>query len=312
MSFSRSTKNELSRITVDKFCCQLAELSGLVRFGGTIQLRSGQQIAVNIVTENAAVARRIFRLLKKVFGIPVDIAVRRKTRLRKNNSYVVRIPPRANVTETLTELKILNPDKTLQLSLDTELVQKKCCRRSFLRGAFLGAGSLSNPGKTNHLEIVTENKAQAEELKDLINSFQLQAKTIQRKNNWLVYLKDGEEIIDFLGLIKAHSALLNYENVRIVKDMRNNVNRIVNCETANLTKMVNASIRQVEAINLIKEKVGLDYLSPGLQELAEVRLQYPEKSLKELGQSLDRPISKSGVNHRMRRIEEIARELNGE
>jgi DNA-binding protein WhiA len=188
MSFSKKTKNELSRLTVGKSCCQLAELAALVRFGGTIQLSSGQRLSINIITENAAVARRIFSMLKKVLGVPAEIAVRRKTRLRKNNSYVVRIPPQADVAEVLSKLKILNRDRTLQLGLDSELIKNRCCRRAFLRGAFLGAGSLSDPGKTNHLELVMENKEQAEQLRELINSFGLQAKIIPRKNNWVIYL----------------------------------------------------------------------------------------------------------------------------
>ena len=311
MSFSRRTKNELSRLVVNKPCCQLAELSALVRFGGIIQLSSGRRLALNIVTENAAVARRVFTMLKKVLGIPVEIAVRKKTRLRKNNSYLVRIPPQADVGEVLSKLKILGEENSLDLKLKTDFLKNKCCRRAFLRGAFLGCGSLSDPVKANHLELVVEDSDNAEQLKELINSFGLQAKTVKRKNKWIVYLKDGEEIVIFLNLIKAYSALLNYENIRIVKDVRNNVNRIVNCETANLTKMVNAAVRQIEVINWIKDHVGLDYLPPNLKELAEIRLQYPEKSLKELGEMLDRPIGKSGVNHRMRRIEEIAEELKG-
>ncbi|HOO13287.1 MAG TPA: DNA-binding protein WhiA, partial [Bacillota bacterium] len=145
-----------------------------------------------------------------------------------------------------------------------------------------------------------------EDLKELINGFGLNSKIVERKGSFVVYVKEGEQIVDLLNIMGAYSALLKFENTRIYKDMRNNVNRIVNCETANLTKIINASVKQIENIEYIRDTVGLGSLPPNLREIAELRLNYPDASLKELGQMLTPPLGKSGINHRLRRIEELA------
>ena len=182
-------------------------------------------------------------------------------------------------------------------------------RRAYIRGAFIGGGSISNPEKTYHLEFVTHSEEYAVDLSKLINSYGLNSKVIQRKNSYIIYIKEGEQIVDLLNIIGAQSCLLELENIRIMKEMRNNVNRLVNCETANLSKTVNAAVRQVESIKLIQSQIGLQRLPKNLREIAELRLNYPDESLKELGEMLDPPVGKSGVNHRLRKIEKIAEEL---
>jgi len=189
------------------------------------------------------------------------------------------------------------------------LVQNACCKRAFIRGAFLSAGSMSDPEKSYHFEIVCTSEEKAMQLMEIINSFDIDAKIVQRKKNYVVYVKEGAQIVDMLGIMEAHVALMNLENVRILKEMRNSVNRQVNCETANINKTVNAAVKQIEDINYIEETVGLSSLPENLQEIAEVRLKYPEAALKELGTFLEPAVGKSGVNHRLRKLCEIAEEI---
>ena len=193
--------------------------------------------------------------------------------------------------------------------INERLVRKECCKRSYLRGVFLGAGSLSDPENSYHLEIVTNSEEYSEALVQLMNAFGLDPHISSRKNNLVVYLKESEQIVDYLNIIGAHHALLELENIRIQKDMRNQVNRLVNCETANMNKTIDAAFHQTQNIELIAARLGFEKLSPQLRAVAEARLDNPEVSLKELGQLMDPPLGKSGINHRMRKLEEIAEQL---
>ena len=312
MSFSMKTKNELSRLIPEEKCCQLAELSSLIRMSGTIQLMGFKKLNVKITTENAAIARKIFTLLKKSFGIHTELMIRKNRLLKKNNHYVIVISSEIGANVILEQVGILTQREgqfSIDYSIPQKLIRKRCCKRAYLRGAFLGAGSVSDPEKTYHLEFVTGSEEHSLDLRDLVNEFGLGAKIVQRKNSYVVYLKEGDQIVDLLNIMGAHSALLNLENIRIVKQVRNNVNRIVNCETANLNKIVNASLRQIQNIEYINENHGFKILPDGLREIAELRLDYKEASLKELGQMLTPPVGKSGVNHRLRKIEQIAEKL---
>ncbi len=312
MSFSMKTKNELSRVIPEDRCCQLAELSSLIRMSGSIQLAGLEKINIRVTTENAAIARKIFTLLKTCFGIHTELMVHKNRLLKKNNHYVIIINSEQGTKDILEAVGILRIEEGqfyIDYSVPEQLIKKKCCKRAYLRGAFLGAGSVSDPEKTYHLEFVTSSEEHSADLRDLINKFDLGAKIVQRKNNYVVYLKEGDQIVDLLNIIGAHSALLSLESIRIVKQVRNNVNRIVNCETANLNKIVNASIRQIQNIEFIQQNYGFKILPNSLREIAELRLDYKEASLKELGQMLDPPVGKSGVNHRLRKIEQIAEKL---
>lgn len=310
MSFSSRTKGELARIYSEERCCQLAELAALVRMSGTLQLTGGKQkLNIKLVTENPAVARKLFRLFKALFNINIEVMVKRGPRLRKRNYYLMVVTDDMGSNNILKEIEILKQkDNLFDISYETPvgLLEKRCCRRAYLRGAFLGGGSVSDPGKTYHLEFVSHSLVHSESLRDLINSFGLKSKIAERKGHYVVYLKEGDQVADLLNIIGAHSALLSLENTRIYKQMRNDVNRIVNCETANLGKVVNAAVRQIANIMYIKDTVGLGYLPANLQEVAQLRLRCRDASLKELGQMLSPPIGKSGVNHRLRRIDEIA------
>ena len=307
MSFASETKKELTNLEI-KPCCIQAELSALIRMNGSMSF-SNRKLIVDIQTENAAIARRIYTLIKKSYDVPVELLVRKKMRLKKNNVYIVRLSQRAK--EILEDMKILGEGFTFIHDIASDLVKKKCCKRSYLRGAFLAGGSVNNPETSSyHLEVASLYKEHNDSLCELMNKFGLNSKTLERKKGYITYLKEAEKITEFLNIIGAVNALLRFEDVRIVRDMRNSVNRLVNCETANLNKTIGASIRQVENIRYINETVGLHILPEKLREIAELRLHYTDVTLKELGEMVTGgTISKSGINHRLRKIDEIADKL---
>lgn len=306
MSFASQTKKELTMIEADA-CCEKAELSALIRMNGSVEV-SNQRIYLDVSTENAAIARRIFTLIKKMFGIHAELIVRKKMRLKKNNIYIVRIPER--IQEVLSELNIVSTGFHFTPGIDEKIIGSHCCKRAYLRGAFLAGGSVNNPeGSSYHLEIFSMYEVHCQAICDLGNSFDLNARCLERKKGYICYIKEGERIIEFLNIIGAHQALFKFEDVRIMRDMRNSVNRIVNCETANLNKTVGAAVRQIENIRLLEKEMGLENLPEKLREVAEVRLQHPDINLKEVGELLKGKVSKSGVNHRLRKIDELAEKV---
>ncbi|MCK1976276.1 DNA-binding protein WhiA [Jeotgalicoccus huakuii] len=310
MSFASEMKNELTRIEVDE-CCMKSELSALIKMNGAVSYFDNEWV-INVQTENAAIARRIFSLIKNVYKIEIDLLVRKKMKLKKNNVYICRIKKEAMAV--LKDLEIFEGGLLTNRVTD-EILANDCCRRSYLRGAFLAGGSVNNPETSAyHLEIATLYEDHAAELTDLMNGYGLNAKFIDRKRGYLVYLKEAEKISDYLSLIGGYQALLKFEDIRIVRDMRNSVNRLVNCETANLNKTINASMRQVENIKFIEEEIGIDELPERLREVARIRVDNQDMTLKEIGESVSTgPISKSGVNHRLRKLDDIAEKIrNGE
>jgi hypothetical protein len=313
MSFSSTTKNELSRLPIEDRCCAIAELAAIVRMCGTIQISGIGKINLKFGTENAAIARRIFTLLKMLYDTNIEVMVRKNRQLKKNNNYLIVINNTKITKKILEDVGFLtNKDISfydVSYEMPENLIKNRCCRRSYIRGAFLGGGSISNPEKTYHMEFVTNSEEHGIDLSNIINSFDLNSKIVIRKDNYVVYIKEGEQLVDILNIMGAHQALLKFENIRVFKDVRNNINRLVNCETANLGKTIDASLRQVENIEYIDSKIGIKKLPENLQEIALLRLEYRESSLKELGTKLNPPVGKSGVNHRFRRIEEIAEEL---
>jgi len=307
MSFSTTTKEEIARLETKNKCCELAELASLIRMDGTLQISTNHKYSLNIITENASVARKIYNLSKTLLQLPADIVVRRKLRLKKNNSYLVKIYPKG--INDLQKLGLVNQDGEIQSGIDKDLIKTRCDQKAYLRGAFLAGGSISNPEGNYHLEIITNDENLARDISQLLNKFKLKAKVSTRKNFHVVYLKESEHIFEFLALIGAHQALFEFENIRILKGMRNQVNRIVNCETANINKTVDAAVRQQENIRLIESTIGLKALPGSLREIASLRIEYPDSSLKELGELLNPKVGKSGVNHRLRKIDEIAEKI---
>ena len=315
MSFSSDAKNELSRIPLDNECCSMAELSALVRMNGTIQISGLKNINLKFTTENAAIARKIFSLLKSIYKIDIEVMVRRNTQLKKNNNYLIYISDMEISKKILKDVGFITEKNSVfhpNYKIAKNLIKDRCCKRAYIRGAFLGGGSISKKEKAYHLEFVTSNQVHSKELSNLINSFGLNSKIVIRKEYYVVYIKESEQIVDLLNIIGAHQSLLKLEDIRVLKDIRNNINRLVNCETANLSKTINASMKQVQNINKINNTIGLEKLSSNLRELAILRLEHKDASLKELGNMLNPPVSKSGINHRFRRIEKIADELKGD
>lgn len=306
MSFAAQTKKELTMIETET-CCERAELAALIRMNGSVSL-SSRKVVLDISTENAAIARRIYILVKKHFEVHVELLVRKKMRLKKNNVYIVRMPER--VQEILSSLMIVSEGFMFTAEIDEEIIAKTCCKRAYLRGAFLAGGSVNNPeGSSYHLEISTMYEEHCRSLVDLANSFDLNARCIERKKGFILYIKEGEKIIELLNIVGAHQALFKFEDVRIMRDMRNSVNRIVNCETANLNKTIGAAVRQIDNIKLIQRELGLENLPERLREVAEVRMMHPDLNLTEVGEMLKVKVSKSGVNHRLRKIDELAEKI---
>ena len=290
MSFSGMIKEELSAHCAKARHCRLAELEALIRMSGTFGEDRRGVASVRFHTENFTVARKCFTLLQKTFNIETCIAIRR------------------NMSKGSCGYNIYAKGEDL-LAVKNALVQAVCCKRAYIRGAFIAAGSISNPSKSYHFEIVCDTRGEAEYLRTMVNSFDMDAKIVARKKTYVVYLKEGSQIVDILNVMEAHVALLELENVRIMKEMRNCVNRKVNCETANINKTVSAAVRQMEDIKYIRDTVGFDRLPEGLKDVALTRLAYPDASLKELGGLLETPVGKSGVNHRLRKLSEIAVKL---
>jgi len=307
MSFSSDVKKELIRTEYENNCPK-AELAAIIRMNGLIST-NGDETSLDIQTESAAIARRIFTLLKQVFTGPVELLVRKKMRLKKNNIYIVRVKEEAN--ELLETLQIDHENDGFEQTNLLTILKTDECRRAYLRGSFVARGSINNPETSSyHMEIFNLDQDHNQILCELLNMYELRARELQRRNGYIVYLKEANKIADFLRITGANKALFQFEDARIVRDMRNSVNRIVNCETANLNKTISASVRQVENIKLIESTVGLDYLPERLQEIAKVRLAYPEVTLQELGKLIPSgELSKSGVNHRLKKIEEIAQSL---
>lgn len=314
MSFSGDVKQELARHMSKARHCMLAEIAGLLQMAGHIHVDSEGNLVIKFQIENAAVARKYFTLIKKTFKISTEVSLRRNTTLKKNQVYMLYITNHKDCMKVLqgTGMMLDVNKRTIREDINPVTIRKTCCRRAYLRGAFLGSGSVSDPEKSYHLEFVHSNEVYAESLKSLINSFNMDSKIVIRKNNYVAYLKEGAQIVDFLNIMGAHIALMELENIRIIKEMRNNVNRLVNCETANLNKTVSASVRQVQDINYLKRTIGLSALPANLEEVSRCRLENPNATLKELGQKLSPPVGKSGVNHRLRKLSEIANQQRKE
>ncbi|MFI3171542.1 MAG: DNA-binding protein WhiA [Eubacteriales bacterium] len=311
MSFSGEVKQELARMIPEARHCQIAELSAILSICGRVIISENEEYKLKVRTENISVARKCFTLIKKTFNMNTDISINRNIS-RKISVYEVVVSDHEKAIRILQATKILDECGEIREELSVVrniLVQQPCCKRAFIRGAFLASGSMSNPNKSYHFEIVCATEDKAKQLVSIINSFDMDAKMVVRKKHYVVYLKEGAQIVDVLNIMEAHVALMELENVRILKDMRNTVNRKVNCETANINKTVSAAVKQVNDIEYIQDAIGLEELSEGLREVAELRLEYRDLPLKELGELLSVPVGKSGVNHRLRKLGEIADKL---
>ena len=309
MSFSSEVKEELGKYISRNRHCQIAEFAAIIHFQGHLARGDKGQLQLQILTENPSVLRKSFTILNKAFNIETTEMEQECLQNHKNSVYTIVLEKEEDILNIFHAIKLIDHEGVLHDLRDRvnpEILEQYCCRRGFMRGAFLCIGSMSDPVKGYHLELVCNNERQAQQIQEVLALFDLDAKIIVRKKYYVVYLKEGSHIVDFLGITKARVALMNLENLRIVKEMRNSINRKVNCETANIAKTVNAAAKQIEDIIFIRDCVGFSKLPDTLREMAQVRLDYPEATLKELGQYLEPPVGKSGVNHRLRKLCEIA------
>ncbi|PWI57675.1 DNA-binding protein WhiA [Sulfoacidibacillus thermotolerans] len=309
MSFAAQTKKELTQLQ-SKPCCERAELTGFIQHCGRMNTDIDPPV-LELATENAAIARRMYQLLKAKTGVELEVLVQRKMRLKKNNVYIVRM--RQDVSAVFDELQVGDAHEHIAAEIPTFVRSNTCCKKAYLRGAFLASGSVNDPDSHSyHLEIYCKTQEHAQELLSLFTGFHLHAKVTRRKKGYIVYLKEGDKIVEFLGMVGAHQALLRFEEVRIVKEMRNQVNRLVNCETANLNKTILAAVRQLDNIRLIERELGFARLPQKLRVVAEKRLQYPDITLQELCEVLPDKVSKSGLNHRLRKLDDIAQKIRAD
>jgi DNA-binding protein WhiA len=283
-------------------------VSAIIHMDGLLHILGNEKLSLDVSTENAAVARLVYKFLADTFQLEVQSIVRRSV-LHKVNNYLIRIPDQSTLNQALNELGILDDHMLPVKGIMHRVVKRDCCAVAYLRGAFLGGGSISDPKGDYHFELTTDNAEFAGDLQKLIYRFDLNAKISDRKKNYAVYIKDSEEILTFLAVIGAYKALLKWEDERIVKEMRAQVNRLVNCDTANLNKTVSAAANQIDDIRIISELLGIENLPNSLQEFARLRVEYPYVSLRELGELFNPPLSKSAVNHRARRMVDLAQKL---
>jgi DNA-binding protein WhiA len=309
MSFSAEVKEELLGHNANTRHCQLAGIAAIITSIGYVGETEGGGKALYLLSDNAQVLRKLFTLFKKAFNIVTSILEDVPDVRIGGRIYSPVLTDTRQVEDVLMATKLMDKDGNIRDFAEGAsplVVKNSCCKRAFLRDAFLCTGSISDPNKGYHMEFVCNHEGQAMLIKDLIESFDIEARIVQRKKYHVLYIKEGAGIVDLLNIMEAPISLMNLENLRIVKEMRNSINRKVNCEVANITKTVNAATKQIEDITFIRDQMGFKGLPDNLREMAEVRLEHPDATLLELGKFLDPPVGKSGVNHRLRKLSELA------
>lgn len=306
MSFTTEVKEELSRVEPICSHCDAATLAALIRIEGTIFLHGPGKFRLEISTDAPQVARFIIRALHGRYSLKTDLTMRRSV-LHKTPNWLIEVPSQPGLNEALQDLGIVG-EEGLQRGIDAQLVKKSCCAAAYLRGVFLGSGFISNPRGDFHFELTVESQTMANDIVELMATKNIHAKIVNRRNTHTVYLKSGSAISSFLAFVGAHQAALKMENERVIKSVRNDVNRRVNAEIANQAKTAEAAVDQIQAIRTLLEHQDIKTLSPGLQDYIRLRVRYPEATLKELGERANPPLSKSAIYHRVRRVEQMAKE----
>ena len=300
MTFSTEIKNEITKLESNRLE-YISELSALVRNSAIID------DTIKIVIENNAVARRVYKLLKEIYDVNPSITIRKRIGINKGYSYILEIKKR--IGDILTDLSIM--DKGLFLNIPKSYIyDDEDTKRAYLRGVFISTGSINDPKTSRyHLEFIVDDNEYALFVSSLLNENNLNSKVIRREKNYMVYVKEADKIADFLRIIKAYNAVMYFENIRIYKEKKNNTNRLNNCEQANMDKVFMTSSKQLHDIELLKKWDMIDLLDEKLQEIIKYRLMYPESSLQELSDIMSKDtgkvITKSGLNHRFRKIKEI-------
>ncbi len=308
MSFTAEVKDELVHVEPTCSHCNAAALAALIRIEGSIFLSGSGHFRLEISTDAPQVARFIISALHSMYSLKTDLTMRRSV-LHKTPNWLIDVPAQPGLNEALKELGIIG-DEGLQRGIDPELVRKECCASAYLRGVFLGSGFVSNPRGDFHFEITVESQTMANDIVELMAKKGIRAKVVERRSTHTVYLKSGAAISSFLAFVGAHQSALKMENARVVKSVRNDVNRRVNAEIANQAKTQAASVDQVEAIRIVLEHQDIKSLPSALQEYIRLRVTYPNATLKELGERANPPLSKSAIYHRVRRIEQMAAKLH--
>ncbi len=306
MSFSRDTKNELSRVMPEKECCRLAEIAGFIRVSGAMVLLGEGRFRIRLTTENLGIARKMNRLIKTHFQVATAVEVAQGQTLKKGRHYTIAIGPDEKSEEILRTTGMLLEKEGLNVLGDgimEQIIATKCCKKSYLRGLFCGSGTMSNPEKGYQYEIKCATKKLATQVRKLINSFSgLHAKETLRKKEHIVYVRESRQILDLLAIMGAHSQYFVFEDIRIKKELRNEANRLSNCDQANIDKTIAAASKQIQWI----EKVGKENLPEELKPVAQLRLDNPHVSLSELGAMMDPPLKKGSINGRLKKIERLA------
>lgn len=310
-SFSRSVKDELARLDLGDHGVIIGELAGIVRFAGSLSIRPGSGMGLIFTSENPACARRYLSLVKRVYTQDVEVAVSQNQSFKNKKTYTINLTESSSLRLLLDDIGLMARGQVSTPSYKTpaSVLRDRDQARAYIRGAFLGGGSVSSPDKAYHLEFSSRQEDLAQDLAYWLSSLGLASRILERKDRVITYIKDGDQVSDLLALMGASQSVLAFEDARALKDIRNYVNRRVNFETANLNKTAAASVKQLRNIELIESRLGLESLPQKLREVALLRRENPEASLEEIGQSLDPPVGKSGVSHRFKKIEKVAKEL---
>jgi DNA-binding protein WhiA len=303
MSFTAEVKDDIARVEAVCPTCDLAELSALIRVCGTLSWRGPGRYSIRIATETGAVARTLIKLSHKVFDLETELTVRRSN-LHKSRNYLIVIPEQPGLEEALLRMGILRQGRGVVSGIAPGLVRRECCRRAYLRGAFMAGGFIADPRGDFHLEIAVTGEDLAGDLVRLTASLGLTARVNSRRGSFAIYLKSFDDVVAMLVALGAQREAIAVENVRVVKSVKNDVNRRVNAEIANQARSTGAAADQLVLIDEAERLVGLGSLPPALREFCEMRRAYPELSLRDLGRAYDKPVSKSALYHRVLRLRE--------
>ena len=306
MSFTTTIKEEISRIDNTK-SESIAELSGFMRNNGNYS-----DTTIDLVSENATVVKRIYKLCKDLYDITCEIETRKGNNFSKNNLYLIMINDKVDFI--LKDLSVIDEHEEYLSKPASYIADSEAEIRAYLRGSFLTKGSINDPKTSRyHLEFLIHQREEAEFIQKLLNNFSLNSKILSREKGYMVYIKEAEKIGDFLRIISAFNAVLYYEDIRIYRDHKNMTNRLNNCEQANIDKIVETATKQLEDIRYLKENLGIELLDDKTKEIIEYREKYPEASLLELSEIFSyetgKSITKSGLNHRFRKIRELAEKM---
>ena len=310
MSFTSEVKEELAHVEPTCSHCEKATLAALVRIEGTLFFGGQGRYRIEVATDVGGVARLVIKLLHEIYHLETDLTVRRSV-LHKTPNYLIEVPHQDNLEASLVDMGVLAAEGGLELGISPSLVEKQCCAAAYLRGAFLGSGFIANPRGDFHFEIIVESEQLAEDIVALMEDKGINARIMQRRSSYMVYLKSGTAILEFLAFVGAHRCALAMENERVIKSVRNDVNRITNAEIANQAKSASAAVDQLFAIRTVLDAYPIEDLPPALRDFIRLRVQHPDVSLKELGGYANPPLSKSAVYHRVRRIEQMAKDIRG-